>query len=240
MQEFVYGGKKGNGNRFLTRQACETSCFQSQDICSLPKVIGPCNAHLDQFWYDKERDECFAFTYGGCQGNGNRFDTLPFCQSRCMKGTGGPARRPGSAIAPGVDICSLEMKPGPCTQAIPAWYYEAAQVGLTLVFLSYKILENFMRNAFRMLRKIFLVSRNTSFWILVCETSETKLCYLGLPNKKKSTQTIFSEIIWCPNFALKKFRFEAKLSETETVRFVSLQFHETTKKFHYILLRFAS
>ena len=153
MQEFVYGGKKGNGNRFLTRQACETSCFQSQDICSLPKVIGPCNAHLDQFWYDKERDECFAFTYGGCQGNGNRFDTLPFCQSRCMKGTGGPARRPGSAIAPGVDICSLEMKPGPCTQAIPAWYYEAAQVGLTLVFLSYKILENFMRNGFRMLRK---------------------------------------------------------------------------------------
>ena len=127
MQEFVYGGKKGNGNRFLTRQACETSCFQSQEICSLPKVIGPCNAHLEQFWYDKERDECFAFKYGGCQGNANRFDTLPFCQSRCVKGTGGPARRPGSAIAPGVDICSLEMKAGPCTQAVPAWYYDAGQ-----------------------------------------------------------------------------------------------------------------
>ena len=28
--EFSYGGKKGNGNRFLTRQDCEASCQPSQ------------------------------------------------------------------------------------------------------------------------------------------------------------------------------------------------------------------
>ena len=39
-------------------------------------------------------------------------------------------------------------------------------------------------------------------------------------------------VVGCPNFALNKFRFEAKLSETETV---SLQFRETTqKKFRFI------
>ena len=28
--EFSYGGKKGNGNRFLTRQDCEANCQPSQ------------------------------------------------------------------------------------------------------------------------------------------------------------------------------------------------------------------
>ena len=28
--EFSYGGKKGNGNRFLTRQDCEASCQPGQ------------------------------------------------------------------------------------------------------------------------------------------------------------------------------------------------------------------
>ena len=38
----------------------------------------------------------------------SRFDTLEFCKSRCEKGTG--PRRPVNQIAPGVDICSLEIK----------------------------------------------------------------------------------------------------------------------------------
>ena len=29
--QFKYGGKRGNGNRFLTRQSCEASCRPSQD-----------------------------------------------------------------------------------------------------------------------------------------------------------------------------------------------------------------
>ena len=37
-KDFLYGGEKGNRNRFLTRQTCEASCFQAQEICELPKV----------------------------------------------------------------------------------------------------------------------------------------------------------------------------------------------------------
>ena len=45
-------------------------------------MVGPCNGNMEQFWYDKEKDDCFSFNYGGCQGNGNKFDTLTFCENR--------------------------------------------------------------------------------------------------------------------------------------------------------------
>ena len=48
----------------------------------------------------------------------NNNDGIP----RCKKGTG--PRRPQSPIAAGVDICNLPMKPGPCTENTPAWYYD--------------------------------------------------------------------------------------------------------------------
>ena len=122
-KDFEYGGEKGNRNRFLTRQSCESSCFEAQDLCELPKVIGPCNGIVEQFWYDKDNDACFSFNYGGCQGNGNKFDTLEFCENRCRKGTG--PRRPLSPIAAGVDICNLPMKEGPCTENKPAFFFDS-------------------------------------------------------------------------------------------------------------------
>ena len=59
-----YQGKEGNGNRFLTRQTCESLCQPSQDSCMLPKITGPCSDRVEQFWYDKEKDECFSFFWG--------------------------------------------------------------------------------------------------------------------------------------------------------------------------------
>ena len=83
-KEFEYKGKKGNGNRFLTRQECQASCQPSQvhisyssknrakfkyvlifqDVCSLPKVQGPCDDQVEMYWYDKSKDECFTFDWG--------------------------------------------------------------------------------------------------------------------------------------------------------------------------------
>ena len=57
-------GRKGNGNRFLTRQSCEENCQPSQDPCELPKAAGPCDSRNERYWYDKEKAECFTFNWG--------------------------------------------------------------------------------------------------------------------------------------------------------------------------------
>ena len=35
-----------------------------QDVCELPKIVGPCNSRVEQYWYDAEKDECFTFHWG--------------------------------------------------------------------------------------------------------------------------------------------------------------------------------
>ncbi|XP_035703436.1 papilin isoform X2 [Folsomia candida] len=72
-------------NRFDNRQECEDRCEQAQDLCSLPQVQGPCSGAFPQYFYDTDTDTCQLFEYGGCQGNGNRFDTIVQCEQRCRK-----------------------------------------------------------------------------------------------------------------------------------------------------------
>ena len=36
-------------------------------MCELPKIVGPCNSRVEQFWYDAEKDECFTFHWGEVQ-----------------------------------------------------------------------------------------------------------------------------------------------------------------------------
>ncbi|XP_033117452.1 hemicentin-1-like isoform X2 [Anneissia japonica] len=58
-------------------------------FCSLPADIGPCNRLTGKFFYDAKFQMCRSFTYGGCAGNENRFETKEECESVCIKkGTG--------------------------------------------------------------------------------------------------------------------------------------------------------
>lgn len=59
---------------------------QTQDICSLPKEVGPCKALLPRFYYNKKKEQCEEFNYGGCFGNGNNFNTFAKCQKACDNG----------------------------------------------------------------------------------------------------------------------------------------------------------
>merc|ERR1711892_124465 len=57
------------------------NCFDS------PGSRGPCRAAFPKWTF--AQGSCKQFLYGGCRGNGNRFDTQPQCQAFCGQGGGG-------------------------------------------------------------------------------------------------------------------------------------------------------
>ncbi len=49
----------------------------------MPMDSGPCYAAKLMFYFDDSIAECRPFTYGGCQGNANKFDTQDACYREC-------------------------------------------------------------------------------------------------------------------------------------------------------------
>ena len=54
--------------------------------CSLDKMTGPCRAYMPSYYYDQSQGKCLRFIYGGCGGNGNRFQTVEDCEKQCDQG----------------------------------------------------------------------------------------------------------------------------------------------------------
>ncbi|KAK7133505.1 hypothetical protein R3I94_015400 [Phoxinus phoxinus] len=51
--------------------------------CTDPPVTGPCRASFTRWYYDPLNKKCHRFTYGGCDGNDNNFETTDQCMSNC-------------------------------------------------------------------------------------------------------------------------------------------------------------
>ena len=81
-ERFLWGGAQPNGNNFETRKACEAAC-EPADVCTLPLVSGECLAFFEVWGYSEAQGKCVEFVYGGCGGNGNRFDTEEECIKAC-------------------------------------------------------------------------------------------------------------------------------------------------------------
>ncbi|WKY03580.1 hypothetical protein Q1695_004938 [Nippostrongylus brasiliensis] len=64
-------------------KASEAVGTKEADVCGLKLETGPCRAAFPKYGYSKENKSCVEFTYGGCNGNGNKFKTLEECQKAC-------------------------------------------------------------------------------------------------------------------------------------------------------------
>eukprot|EP00803_Ostreobium_quekettii_P002652 evm.model.scf_2044.2 EVM.evm.TU.scf_2044.2 scf_2044:21751-25745(+) len=130
-KQFIYGGCQGNENNFETPEACQTACGKPTDVCLLGKDTGPCRAAIPRYYYDAQSKRCKRFIYGGCQGNGNNFETRRECRRTCARRGWGPrncrkrccnGRTPPecastcarvSCPAPPADCATLCCQPGP-------------------------------------------------------------------------------------------------------------------------------
>ena len=83
-----------HGESFLAEDGCNTcscddglaGCTQiacSNPACLLPFEVGDCDAAIPVFYYNPDTFQCEERTYGGCEGNDNRFATLEECQTSC-------------------------------------------------------------------------------------------------------------------------------------------------------------
>ncbi|VDM26369.1 unnamed protein product, partial [Hydatigera taeniaeformis] len=55
-----------------------------EDVCSLPLESGPCMAYFKVWGFNSATGQCENFVYGGCGGNGNRFDEKEECERVCI------------------------------------------------------------------------------------------------------------------------------------------------------------
>jgi len=60
----------------------------NENDCASPKDTGVCRAAFQRWHYDVEANECKTFLYGGCGGNGNRYNTKKECERTCVHANG--------------------------------------------------------------------------------------------------------------------------------------------------------
>jgi hypothetical protein len=58
-------------------------CPTPPDACTADFEVGPCDAAFPVYWFNPTTGLCEERTYGGCDGNGNRYETQQDCMDSC-------------------------------------------------------------------------------------------------------------------------------------------------------------
>ncbi|KAK8770983.1 hypothetical protein V5799_025773 [Amblyomma americanum] len=71
--------------KIITYSAFQCCSEQGQldIVCLLPNETGPCFGYFPRYYYNSTSKTCEQFIYGGCQSNGNNFETVEECKKKC-------------------------------------------------------------------------------------------------------------------------------------------------------------
>ena len=64
---------------------CKAECVKDRKDCSSEFNTGPCKALFIKWYYNAALKTCMEFNYGGCGGNGNRYDSKESCEKSCLR-----------------------------------------------------------------------------------------------------------------------------------------------------------
>lgn len=143
-QESPKGGEKLHVVPLLEAEEPRSNATNS-DMCRLPQKTGPCRAAFPRFFYNVTSQSCSGFIYGGCEANGNNFESQADCEAACSGVTGSvlledPTSPSSPAAAPKAprmaplqktaipanefaELCEAPYETGPCRAAMRRWFY---------------------------------------------------------------------------------------------------------------------
>ncbi|XP_056146540.1 protein AMBP-like [Lampris incognitus] len=93
----------------------DTRLFRRGESCNAAPDAGPCFGTLPRYFYNSSSMSCQLFTYGGCLGNQNNFDSERDCLQSCRTEA----------------VCRLPMVAHPCTNQPLVWTFDSV-TGLCL------------------------------------------------------------------------------------------------------------
>lgn len=147
-RQFYYGGCGGNENKFTSEDACMQRCEKkpepqpeykpeperppaSVNVCEEKPDQGECDDFAMLWHFDRENSVCRQFYYGGCGGNGNRFESQEDCQHQCIGNQSREAEPEPVPVQPEQpteeeNVCLLPAATGDCDNYTQLWYFDSS------------------------------------------------------------------------------------------------------------------
>ncbi|XP_005415385.2 PREDICTED: tissue factor pathway inhibitor 2 isoform X1 [Chinchilla lanigera] len=90
----------------------ESTAGSQAETCLLPPDPGPCQARVARYYYNRYKQTCRAFLFGGCGGNANNFATWEACDEACWR------------IEEVPKICRLPVNKDKCGKSSKEYFFD--------------------------------------------------------------------------------------------------------------------